>query len=145
MTGPVARLAADPADLAAAYAVRHRVFVLEQRVPPELERDADDELAEHAVGLLDNVIVAAGRLLRRGQVGLVGRMAVLPAGRGAGVGAAVLRLLEERARNWGLSTVELHAQLAARAFYERAGYRAYGEEYEEAGIAHVSMRKPLTG
>ena len=39
--------------------------------------------------------------------------------------------------------MELHAQLTARRFYERAGYAAVGEEYLEAGIAHVTMRREL--
>jgi predicted GNAT family N-acyltransferase len=39
--------------------------------------------------------------------------------------------------------VELHAQLSARRFYERAGYTAVGGVYEEAGIVHVTMRRPL--
>jgi predicted GNAT family N-acyltransferase len=33
--------------------------------------------------------------------------------------------------------------VTARGFYERAGYVAVGGEYEEAGIAHVTMRLPL--
>jgi predicted GNAT family N-acyltransferase len=35
--------------------------------------------------------------------------------------------------------VELHAQVHARAFYERAGFRSVGEVYLEAGIEHVGM------
>ena len=41
--------------------------------------------------------------------------------------------------------IELHAQVSARGFYERAGYTPVGEEYEEAGIAHVTMRRTLPG
>jgi predicted GNAT family N-acyltransferase len=39
--------------------------------------------------------------------------------------------------------VELHAQVTARRFYERAGYVAVGDEYEEAGIRHVTMIRTL--
>ncbi|GAA4144638.1 hypothetical protein GCM10022416_35620 [Actinomadura keratinilytica] len=39
--------------------------------------------------------------------------------------------------------MELHAQTAVRAFYERLGYEAYGEEDIEAGIPHIWMRKAL--
>jgi predicted GNAT family N-acyltransferase len=59
------------------------------------------------------------------------------------VGAAVLRHLEELARRRGCRVVELHAQLSAREFYERAGYAAHGEVYTEAGIEHIDMRKQL--
>jgi GNAT superfamily N-acetyltransferase len=70
-------------------------------------------------------------------------MAVAPAERGRGVGAAVLRRLEQRAVERGLSAVELHAQVHALPFYARAGYSAFGEVYLEAGIEHRSMRKAL--
>jgi limonene-1,2-epoxide hydrolase len=70
-------------------------------------------------------------------------MAVADAWRGQGVGAAVLACLEEQARRRGYPAVELHAQLHATGFYDRAGYTPYGEVYLEAGIEHVSMRKEL--
>ncbi|MGB8649533.1 MAG: GNAT family N-acetyltransferase, partial [Mycobacteriales bacterium] len=62
---------------------------------------------------------------------------------GQGVGAAVLARLEERARERGLPAVELHAQLHATGFYDRAGYVPFGDVYLEAGIEHLSMRKEL--
>jgi predicted GNAT family N-acyltransferase len=42
-----------------------------------------------------------------------------------------------------MAWMELHAQTYARGFYERLGYVSFGDEYEEAGIAHISMRKPM--
>jgi predicted GNAT family N-acyltransferase len=54
-------------------------------------------------------------------------------------------VLHREASRLGLTEVELHAQLTARGFYERAGYVAVGEEYEEAGIRHVTMRRSLPG
>ena len=43
----------------------------------------------------------------------------------------------------GVREIALHAQLTAKAFYARLGYREEGEEFEEAGIPHVSMRKTI--
>jgi predicted GNAT family N-acyltransferase len=63
--------------------------------------------------------------------------------RGRGHGAAVLAELHRQAVLRGVVEVELHAQLTARRFYERAGYVAVGEVYEEAGIAHITMRRRL--
>ena len=34
-----------------AYSVRHEVFVVEQKVPPEVELDDDDAVSVHAVAL----------------------------------------------------------------------------------------------
>jgi N-acetylglutamate synthase-like GNAT family acetyltransferase len=70
-------------------------------------------------------------------------MAVLAADRGRGAGAAMLRVLEDAATAAGLVAVELHAQVHAEGFYARAGYRRVGEVYDEAGIDHVTMRRPL--
>jgi predicted GNAT family N-acyltransferase len=132
-------------DRARAFALRHEVFVVEQGVPEDLERDEQDDtaahvLAEDAAGRL----VGAGRLVRlEGRVGKVGRMAVARSERGRGAGAAVLTELERIARDGGLAEIVLHAQLSAKGFYDRAGYLVEGTQFEEAGIAHVLMRKRL--
>ena len=145
---------AGPADLPAVYALRHEVFVVGQAVPEELERDALDAVADHAVALLDGTVVGTGRLVdgridvdgrlvpaTGGRIGTIGRMAVAQAHRGSGAGRALLDLLLARADERGLAEVELHAQVHARSFYERAGFVAYGATYEEAGIEHVGMHR----
>lgn len=149
---------AGPDDLAALFALRYDVFVLGQDVPEELERDELDAAADHAVALVDGVVVGTGRLVdgridddsrfvpgSEGTVGTIGRMAVADAARGSGIGRALLDLLVDRAVQRGLSAVELHAQLHARGFYERAGFVPFGEVYLEAGIEHLGMRRALTG
>jgi predicted GNAT family N-acyltransferase/predicted GNAT family acetyltransferase len=135
---------AGPDDRHALHALRHEVFVVGQDVPPDLERDHLDDTADHVVAFRDGAVVGTGRLVARPDgTGAVGRMAVAEHQRGTGVGAAVLRRLEERAVELRLAAVELHAQLHARRFYERAGYAPVGDVYLEAGIEHVSMCKPL--
>lgn len=136
----IARLA-TPADMPAVFALRHEVFVVGQDVPEELERDELDAVSDHAVAVVDDEVVGTGRLLPDGTIG---RMAVSPAVRGQGIGAAVLTVLEERARERGLAAVELHAQVHALGFYDRYGYVPFTEVYLEAGIEHRSMRKELT-
>lgn len=131
---------ATPEDMPAAFALRHEVFVVGQGVPPELELDELDAVCDHAVALLDGEVVGTGRLL---PTATIGRMAVAERVRGQGVGAAVLECLEERARERGFGVVELHAQVHAAGFYDKAGYAPFGEVYLEAGIEHVSMRKVL--
>jgi predicted GNAT family N-acyltransferase len=125
----------------AVFALRHEVFVVGQDVPEELERDELDAVSDHAVAVVDGEVVCTGRLLPDGTIG---RMAVSPAVRGQGIGAAVLTVLEERARERGLAAVELHAQVHALGFYDRYGYVPFTEVYLEAGIEHRSMRKELT-
>ena len=143
MSPPTAAVA-GPEDRAEIAALRTRVFVGEQGVPPEIEQDAADEDAVHVLSRDDTgAVVATGRLLVRGSSAGIGRMAADPAVRGRGHGAAVLGELHRQAALRVVTEIELHAQVTARRFYERAGYVAVGEEYEEAGIRQVTMRRPL--
>lgn len=144
MSRPTASVA-GPADRAGIVALRTRVFVDEQGVPPEIEQDDADADAVHVLSRdAAGAVVATGRLLLRGDgKASIGRMAADASVRGRGHGAAVLAELHRQAALHGVTEVELHAQVGARAFYERAGYIAIGDEYEEAGITHVTMRRRL--
>lgn len=148
------RLALDPHDRDAAYAVRYDVFVTEQQVPAELELDELDDAADHFVAYDDDEAVGAGRLVVEpagfegadpalGQVGHLGRLAVRPQTRGTAMGAALVRAIEERAVACGMRVVVLAAQTHATPFYERLGYTAYGEVFDDAGLPHRWMRRQL--
>jgi predicted GNAT family N-acyltransferase len=135
---------AGPSDLPGALALRLEVFCREQGVPEALERDGHDAAAIHLVAVDDvGRVVATCRLLADGPRMRLGRMAVARAHRGRGIGARLLDLAHREARAAGAREVELHAQLAVRDFYAGAGYAAEGDEFEEAGIRHVLMRRPL--
>ncbi|MEV5736889.1 GNAT family N-acetyltransferase [Streptomyces sp. NPDC052292] len=148
------RVAEDPADREDCFAVRKEVFVVEQGVPQDIEYDAYDAVAVHVLAVReDGVPLGTGRLLygdaaaaKTGgdaSVGSLGRLAVARQARGLGVGAALVRAVEEAARARGLAAVDLHAQTHALGFYERLGYEAYGPEFPDAGIAHRAMRRVL--
>ncbi|MGY1719827.1 GNAT family N-acetyltransferase [Blastococcus sp. SYSU DS0552] len=144
MPSPTAQVATT-ADWPEVAALRSRVFVEEQGVPPEIEQDDADAVAVHVLSRdASGRVVATGRLLLDGATARIGRMAAAAEVRGRGHGAAVLAELHRQAVARGARAVELHAQLPARRFYERAGYAAVGEVYEEAGIAHVTMRRALS-
>lgn len=125
--------------------VRTAVFVQEQRIPREMEVDDADGAALHAVAY--NRLgqpVATGRLTRCAPgVGQIGRMAVDRALRGSQLGQRVLQALTDSARERGDREVLLHAQRSAEGFYTRAGYAVRGDPFDEVGIAHVEMFKPL--
>jgi predicted GNAT family N-acyltransferase len=143
VTAPTA-VVATSTDMQEVAALRTRVFVDEQGVPPEIEQDDADATAVHVLSRDDSGrVVATGRLVVRGTTAGIGRMAADPAVRGRGHGAAVLGELHRQAVLRGVTEIELHAQLTARGFYERAGYTSVGDVYEEAGIAHITMRRRL--
>jgi predicted GNAT family N-acyltransferase len=125
--------------------IRTAVFVEEQRIPKDLESDAADLTAVHAVAC--NRLgqpVATGRFVPHGPgVVKVGRMAVHRVLRGGNLGRQVLLALMDAAREDGQREVMLHAQRSAVGFYERMGYQARGAAFEEAGIEHLEMFKPL--
>jgi predicted GNAT family N-acyltransferase len=68
-------------------------------------------------------------------------MAVLGAWRRQGVGSALLRAALDTAREAGLGAVFLHAQVHALAFYAGHGFIAVGPVFDDAGIAHRTMRR----
>jgi len=167
MSAATVRLAVTDDDRAAAFAVRHDVFVTEQGVPADLELDEHDDTAEHVVAYDEpyepnepyepyegRTALGAGRLVTEppgfagtdpvlGPVGHLGRLAVRPEGRGTGLGVALVRAIEARATDLGLRVMVLGAQTQAIGFYERLGYTAYGDVFDDAGLPHRWMRRLL--
>lgn len=137
---PTVAMVASQREWALAFAIRGAVFVAEQGVAVELEWDEHDEHAQQLLAWRFGQPIGVGRLVVLDGVGRIGRLAVLPQARGAGTGVALVRGLEDLARDQGLTVVELHAQRQAVAFYERLGYRAEGPEFDDAGIPHRHMR-----
>lgn len=125
-----------------AQAVRYEVFVVEQKVPLEMEWDEMDARCVHALAYdAEGQVVGTGRLLPDGHIG---RMAVSRPARGQGIGALMLEALVDAARQRGDREVMLNAQTQAEPFYERYGFRREGEIFMEAGIPHIHMRRALT-
>lgn len=127
---------------AALREVRETVFVREQNVPLELELDAErDPRCQHVLAFdAAGVAIGTGRLTPDRRIG---RMAVLAAWRGRGVGDALLEALLERARALGWREVSLHSQASATGFYARHGFLPSGPRFLEAGIEHVAMYRLL--
>lgn len=129
----------------AAREVRTEVFLQEQQIPVELEWDADDATAVHAVAYNRlGMPVATGRLLQHApQVARIGRMAVTRVLRGGGLGRDLLQSLLRAAAQRGDREVVLHAQLSAEGFYAQQGFVPRGQPFDEAGIPHIEMVRPL--
>ena len=141
------RLAQTARDVEQCLRLRWTVFVEEQGVRPSDELDAHDKTAVHALAVMDGVPCGAGRLIFTAPgVARIQRMAVIDDVRGKGVGKALLYFLEEQARNKGATKLTLNAQVAAKPFYEKAGYSASGGVHggvhdDGTGILHQEMQK----
>ncbi len=118
--------------------VRTVVFIDEQQIPNNLEWDDLDATAQHLLVTNDaHEPIACARLLQNGSVG---RMAVLKAWRGLGVGSMMLKEAIEMHQQQGIQMITLSAQVHAIPFYEKAGFEVIGQPYLDADIQHVDMR-----
>ena len=138
-TGTWAELGQDAAQ------VRVQVFVEEQKIPAEMEWDAADQTALHAVAYngLNQAIGTARLLEDTPQTAKIGRMAVKRVLRGSNIGRELLDALIDVARQQGKAKVVLHAQRSAQNFYARSGFEVSGEPFDEVGIAHIEMVKTI--
>lgn len=121
--------------------LRRTVFVEEQGVPENEEWDGADPDCRHFLADdHEGRPIGTARLMPSGQIG---RMAVLAPWRGQGIGARLLELAVDAARGSNYPSIFLHAQSHAVGFYERAGFKATGAPFMEAGIEHREMTLPL--
>ena len=149
------------ADLSAAelYEIlkaRYAVFTMEQGIV-YLDEDDIDYLATHVFITRGSKVIAYARLFREktettfdhanlthvsnDAVFCIGRM--LTVERRQGFGARLMASVLAEAKRQGAKTVRLHAQIPAVPFYERFGFHAFGEVFEEADIPHQRMELVL--
>ena len=127
------------------YRLRHEVFVVEQGVPSNMERDEHDETdAVHFLGVDGVEAVAAARIVAVGATAKIGRMVVVKKARGKKFGIDMMHAMVAYAQNSLVcKEVVLDAQIQAVAFYENLEFSRHGEEFMDAGIAHIRMVRPL--
>jgi predicted GNAT family N-acyltransferase len=130
-------------EVTAALALRQRIFCGEQGVSFGADQDGRDAEATHIVAVDDGAVIGTCRLLFRGEVARLGRLAVERERRGDGVAGEILREAERVATEAGAETIALHAQTYAMALYRQAGYEERGSTFVEEGIEHVAMEKRL--
>ncbi len=118
------------------------------RAPLGLDFTAEQLTAEagdtHFIALDgDRLIGAVVMTPYNAQTVKLRQMAVSPAAQGQGVGAALLRAFEAHARAAGIAGITLAARVTAQGFYDRNGYAAEGDVFEEVTIPHIRMTKRL--
>ena len=130
-------------EMEGALGVRFRVFASEQQVPMEEELDEIDASATHAIAIHNGQVIATGRVFYRDEdsAARIGRMAVDSDWRRHGIGGRLLKFLEQEATKQGVTTYILNAQVYVKDFYAANGYEERGEEFLEADIVHILMRK----
>lgn len=129
-------------DITTCHAIRRVVFIHGQDVPEALEVDGEDPICLHYLATLDGVPVGTARVKPLGDKAKIQRVAVLDAQRGTGLGAKLMQFILDDLRGQ-FPTATLGSQTHAIGFYERLGFKAFGPEYDDAGIPHRDMTRPL--
>lgn len=129
-----------------ALTIRTAVFVAEQGVPMHLELDNPtvEATALHIVAYVDGKLAGTARVFEEHPgIWHVQRVATLYPMRGQGIGRQLLAYIEKLAPGYHIQTLELGAQIQAKGFYENLGFQAFGDEFYDANILHINMKKEL--
>jgi GNAT superfamily N-acetyltransferase len=134
------------------YRLRYERLRAEHGLPEGSERDHPAEAgSSHMVAKVDSRIVAAGCWAvgvtqRDGARVLYVRfrqLAVDPEYEGRGIGGAMTRHVEARARELGATEVVGNVRVDRVSYFEQHGWVVLGEGEPVHGIEHVSMARPL--
>lgn len=129
-------------DLETCLALRRVVFIDEQDVPEADELDGHDPSCLHLLAMDGQLPVGTVRILIEGDLAKIGRVCVLKSHRGKGLGRTLIRAALQAAHGKA-SSARLGAQTHALGFYEKLGFEAVGPVYDDAGIPHRDMVRPL--
>lgn len=126
-------------DLTDAFNIRRTVFIEEQGFSVSEEMDGRDASSFHLLLYDKDIPVACGRIIVDEDF-YIGRVAVIKAIRGTGLGALLMKKLIKRCEGLGAGEIHLGAQRDKRGFYEKMGFSAYGESYMDGHVEHVHMK-----
>ncbi len=135
----------NPADLEAAFAIRQKVFVIEQHVDAREEYDEFEDISTHFLARFNGTPCGTARWRRTSNGVKLERFAVLADFRGKGVGQALVKAVLNDVFSQQPEPIEriyLHAQVAAMPLYAGFGFVPVGPMFEEAGIQHYKMVLP---
>ncbi|MCU0578575.1 MAG: MSMEG_0568 family radical SAM protein [Desulfobacterota bacterium] len=128
-----------------AAAIRHRVFVEEQKLFPETDRDENDRKSIHLVAVNEGNIVGTVRVFPEENNGhwIGGRLAIQKDFRFSGAGEALVREAVATVRRKGCNLFTAHIQRENVPFFVRLGWQAVGPMFEYRGRPHQLMEADL--
>ncbi len=123
------------------YLIRSKVFVVEQDCVYQ-DVDEYDKVSYHVMLVDDDGLQAYARVIpanQRYEEVSIGR--VISMKRGCGLGLELMRqAIKTACEKFNAEEIVLGGQVYAIPFYEKAGFKTFGEEYSEDGIPHMHMR-----
>lgn len=135
----------EASDIQKCLDIRAEVFIDEQNVSADEERDGLDWQCVHFLATEGDDVVGAARLnYLHNDFAKIQRVCVKQSSRGSGVGAQIINAMIQHVRDDKTrNTIRLGSQTHALAFYEKLGFQAFGEEYLDAAIPHFDMEMKL--
>ncbi|MFV0606879.1 MAG: GNAT family N-acetyltransferase [Niabella sp.] len=134
-------------ELYAILQLRSAIFVVEQNCVYQ-DLDGLDEYSHHLLAMKNDKLAAHARLLPPGvsyPEQSIGRIVVKQEERANGLGKdLLLQSIANSYRLFGNKPIKIGAQVYLKKFYESFGFEQCSEVYDEDGIEHIKMLKPLT-
>lgn len=124
--------------------LRFRVFIQEQHIPEDLERDELDAKSMHVTAIVDGRIVGTGRITLKGDTATISRIAVEKNYRRMGIGTHIMQELEDIAKHKQVKTVTLSSNFQSISFYQTLAYTKKGAPFIECGGEVQKMVKMIT-
>ena len=108
-------------------------------------KDEYEDSSYHLIGVIDNKIIACGRLhFNSDNEAQIRYMAIDENFQRKGIGVKIIELLEAEAKKKQINKIVLNARNHVIKFYAKSGYRAVRKyEGSDTGIPHTTMEKLL--
>ena len=136
--------ASETESLSDAHFIRREVFMNEQKVSEDEEMiEEEDKSSYHLIFYINNFPIATGRILNKNNFHYLGRIAVLKEYRGKKIGSELTNELIKKSRELKINKLYIHSQTYAIKFYQKFGFKEYGDEFLDAGIKHYNMKLEL--
>ncbi|MBT33771.1 MAG: hypothetical protein CMO01_29250 [Thalassobius sp.] len=125
--------------------LRRKVFSEEQGIPEALDLDGKDDEAYHLIALIEEKIVATGRINFENRKGHISRIAVHPEHRKEGLGKKVVDQLISLAKSEDINFLYLYPHSYLEKFYMSFGFSTVPDSHEdlEGGHQIIRMEKRL--
>lgn len=127
-----------------AIEIRYKVFTLEQGFAKEDDLDDLDSKSIHIIVFSYDKPIGTARMFKEDEgIYHIGRLAILKEYRNQGIGSFILKIFEKKAKDLGANKIHLGSQIDKASFYEKNGYKKYGDIFNDAGYPHIMMEKEL--
>ena len=133
------KIAKSKNELDNVFKIREIVFIREQKVSENIEKDKFDTTAKHFILYYKNKPIGCARIRLVGGKAKLERIAVLKNYRGKGFGKTIVDYLIKYCKSKKINEIFMNAQHYLKDYYKKFGFMPIGKPFMEAGIKHIKM------